>query len=114
MNNSHLSLKFLIAEVSDNDSEFQQELTSAICTGLKELKDQYTFGTNSKNEEAIKRIRHKSKPTLIMFKFNEIISELDRGKEILESIGFDPSFNARLDFLLIKVDKALQDIQDLG
>jgi hypothetical protein len=50
----------------------------------------------------------------MMFEFNEIISELDQGKEILESIGFDPYFNAHLDFLLIKVDKALQDIQDLG
>jgi hypothetical protein len=114
MNNSHLGLKLLIAEISDHDSEFQQELTSAIRTGLIELKDQYIFGTSSQDQEVIKQIRHKSGPTLMMFEFNEIISELDQGKEILESIGFDPYFNAHLDFLLIKVDKALQDIQDLG
>jgi hypothetical protein len=50
----------------------------------------------------------------MMFEFNEIISELDQGKEILESIGFDPSFNAHLKLLLIKVEKALQDVQDLA
>ena len=114
MNNSHPGLKSLIAEMAEGDLEFEQQLTNAIYNGLKELKELYTFGANSKNEEVIKQIRHKTKPTLIIFEFNEIISELQLGKEILESVGFDSSFNPHLNLLIRRIDEALQDIQNLG
>jgi len=113
MNNSHPSLKSLIAEMADDDLEFQQQLTQAIYNGLKELKEQYQFGADSKNEEIIKQIRHKTKPTLQMFEFNDIISELSKGKEILESVGFVVSFQSHKTILLEKIEIALQDVHAL-
>jgi translation elongation factor EF-G len=92
MNNSHPALKSLIAEMAEDDLEFQQQLTTAIYNGLMELKEQYLIGAKIKNEEIIKQIRHKSKPTLQIFEFNGIIEELQRGKNILESVGYDSSF----------------------
>ena len=64
MNNPSRNLKVLIAEMSEDDLEFQGQLTNALYNGLKELKTQYVIGANSKDEEIIKQIRHKSKPTL--------------------------------------------------
>jgi translation elongation factor EF-G len=113
MNNSNLALRSLIAEMAEDDLEFQQQLTTAIYNGLKELKEQYLLGTNSKNEEVIKQIRHKTKPTLHMFEFNELAEELQHGKEILESVGFNRSFEQHLLVLLDKIDVAIQDVHAL-
>lgn len=113
MNNSHPALKSLIAEMAEDDLEFQQQLTHAIYNGLKELKEQYLLGANSKNEEVIKQIRHKTKPTLHMFEFNHLVEELQHGKEILESEGFNFSFDQHLTVLLDKIDSGLQDVHAL-
>ncbi len=106
-------MKSLIAELAEDDLEFQQQLTSAIYEGLKELKEQYLIGAKTKNEELIKQIRHKSKPTLEMFEFNGIIDELTKGKDILESVGYDSSFEKHMTVLLDKIDAALQDVHAL-
>lgn len=113
MNNYHSALKSLIAEMAEDDLEFQQQLTTAIYNGLKELKEQYLIGAKTKNEEVIKQIRHKSKPTLQIFEFNGIIEELKRGKNILESVGYDSSFEEHMAILLDKIDAALQDVHGL-
>jgi len=113
MNNSHLALKSLIADMAEDDLEFQQQLTTAIYNGIKELKEQYLIGAKTKNEEVIREIRHKSKPTLQMFEFNGIIEELERGKDILESAGYDSSFEDHMTILLDKIDAALQDVHGL-
>jgi hypothetical protein len=113
MNNSHPALKSLIADMAEDDLEFQQQLTNAIYNGLKELKEQYLIGAKTKNEEVIKQIRHKSKPTLQMFEFKGIIEELQRGKDILESVGYDSSFEEHMTILLGKIEAALQDVHEL-
>lgn len=113
MNNSHPGLKTLIAEMAEDDLEFQQQLTNAIYGGLEELKEQYTLGTTTRNDEILRQIRHKSKPTLLMFEFKGIIEELNRGKEILESEGYSSSFDQHLLVLLEKIDSALQDVHAL-
>lgn len=113
MSNSHPSLKSLIAEMVDNDLEFEKQLTNAIYNGLKELKEQYIIGATSKNEEVIKQIRHKSKPTLMMFEFEGIIGELQKGKELLESEGFQPVFDSHLKTLLYSIDEAIENVESL-
>jgi hypothetical protein len=113
MNNSNPALKSLIAEMAEDDLEFQQQLTAAIYNGLQELREEYLIGTNSKNEEIIMQIRHKTKPTLFMFEFTGIVEELQKGKEILESVGFDSCFQAHMKLLMEKIDVALQDVKAL-
>jgi hypothetical protein len=103
----------LIADMAEDDLEFQQQLTNAIYNGLKELKEQYLIGAKTKNEELIKQIRHKSKPTLQMFEFNGIIEELKIGKDILESVGYDSTFEQHMIILLDKIEAALQDVHGL-
>ncbi len=93
--------------MADGDAEFENQLIVAIHQGLIELKEKYLEGASTKNEVIIQQIRHKLKPTLSMFEFNDIISELSNGKEILESKGFDASFEAHKETLIIKLDAAI-------
>lgn len=99
--------------MAEDDMEFQQQLINAIYNGLKELKDQYLIGARSKNEEIIKLIRHKIKPTLQMFEFGAVLEELYRGKDILDSVGFDASFDQHVIKLLDPIETALRDVQAL-
>jgi len=85
-------LEQIIFNVAEGDLEFKQELTCAIYNGLIELKNIYEEAAVEKNEYKIQQIRHKLKPTLVMFEFNSVMKELIIGKELLDQNGFDQSF----------------------
>ncbi|MEB2786420.1 hypothetical protein [Algoriphagus persicinus] len=105
----------LICDMADGDKEFQTELTLAIYKGLIELKEVYTTGSSEKNEAKIQQIRHKLKPTLYMFELSHITEELQIGKEIIESEGFDgASFPLHYQNLQKKLDVAIKRVHDLS
>lgn len=105
-------LNLRILEMSEGDEEFQSELTHAIYNGLIDLQTKYREGVEAKNEIIIQQIRHKLKPTLSMFEFDDLIEELQYGKEILESKGFDEDFNnhfAKITTkLVVAIDRVFQ------
>ncbi|MBN3581990.1 hypothetical protein JYB64_06285 [Algoriphagus aestuarii] len=88
---SDLNLKILA--IADGEEDFKIELTKAIHSGLIELKTVYKQGTEAKDEVMIQQIRHKMKPTLAMFEFEELIVEMQNGKEIVEAEGFSNRFS---------------------
>lgn len=106
----------LISEMADGDKEFKSQLTLAIHQGLLELKEKYTEGSSEKDDHKIQQIRHKLKPTLMMFELTHIIDELQTGKEIIESEGFDCAafkvhyqrLNEKLDVAILRVYKLIQ------
>lgn len=103
-----------IYDMSDGDPEFQKELTMAIYSGLVELKEKYTEGVAEQNDITIQQIRHKLKPTLMMFELIHIIDELQVGKEIIESEGFrGEAFEAHYRKLHEKLDLAIQRVYEL-
>jgi len=103
-----------IYDMSEGDVEFQKELTLAIYHGLAELKEKYGEGSSEKDDLKIQQIRHKMKPTLSMFEFSQIIEELQIGKEIIESEGFDGAiFEAHYQNLQEKLDIAIKRVYDL-
>jgi hypothetical protein len=77
------------------------------------LKEKYDEGSITKNEMILIQIRHKFKPTLSMFEFHDIIAELQYGKEILETNGFDPAFEAHRISLNSKLEIALMELMQL-
>ncbi|MEP0713259.1 hypothetical protein [Algoriphagus sp.] len=107
-------LDHLILEMSDGDADFQKQLTMAIHQGLVELKEVYGIGSSKKDEEKIQQIRHKLKPTLSMFELSHIIDELQRGKEIIESDGFEGvRFESHFLRLEEKLDLAIKRVHSL-
>lgn len=103
-----------IFDMSEGDEEFQKELTLAIYNGLVDLKEKYGEGSLEKDDLKIQQIRHKLKPTLSMFDLNHIVDELQVGKEIIESEGFDgDNFNAHYKNLQEKLDIAIKRVYDL-
>ncbi len=104
----------LISDMAEGDKEFQSELTEAIYRGLVELKEVYREGSSGKNEVKIQQIRHKLKPTLSMFELSHIIEELQIGKDIIESDGFDSvAFDIHYQNLQEKLDIAIKRVFDL-
>lgn len=107
-------LNLLISDMADGDKEFEKELTSAIHKGLLELKSVYSEGSSEKNEVKLQQIRHKIKPTLAMFELTQIVDELQTGKEIIESQGFEGSdFPSHYQKLQEKLDIAIKRVFDL-
>ncbi|WPR76897.1 hypothetical protein [Algoriphagus sp. NG3] len=107
-------LDLLIINMSEGDESFQKELTQAIYLGLLELKDIYTEGSMERDDEKIQQIRHKLKPTLSIFELTHIIDELQVGKEIIESRGFDNDlFQSHFQNLQLKLDAAIQRVYKL-
>ncbi|MDR7130242.1 hypothetical protein J2X69_002590 [Algoriphagus sp. 4150] len=105
----------LICEMSEGDKEFEKELTLAIYSGLVELKEKYAEGSREKNDTKIQQIRHKLKPTLSMFELCHIIEELQVGKDIIETEGFDAAaFNVHYYRLHQKLDQAIKRVYDLA
>lgn len=102
-----------IIQMSDGDDEFREELTHAIHNGLVELKKVYADGAQQKDIVKIQQIRHKLKPTLAMFEFESLITNLQEGKELLESTGFDERFEEHLKDFLEKVDITIQEVEKL-
>lgn len=110
---SYPELNTRIQEMSEGDEEFRIELTNAIYRGLVELKAKYYEGLEKENENIIKQIRHKLKPTLFMFEFNDLIAELQKGKEILESKGFGDEFILHFKSLNSMLEVAVERVYQL-
>lgn len=106
-------LNLRILEMSEGDEEFQSELTHAIYNGLLDLQTKYREGVKAKNEIIIQQIRHKLKPTLSMFKFHDLIEELQNGKEILESRGFNEDFDIHFASFNAKLEAAIERVFQL-
>lgn len=102
-----------ILDISEGDTEFMAELTTAIHNGMKELKQKYSEGKFEKNESTIQQIRHKLKPTLIMFEFNDILEELQEGKGIVEKDGFNQEFDRHYNQLMKKLELAIDRVETL-
>lgn len=113
MSNVYPELNQRILEMSEGDEEFRLELTSAIYNGLVELQSRYGEGIEEKDEVKIQQIRHKIKPTLSMFEFNDLIECLNNGKIILESQGFGETSLTHYDEFLKKVRIAIAEVNRL-
>lgn len=100
-----------IEEMSDGDEEFRLELTQAIYRGLLELKKVYSEGNQLKDMHKIQQIRHKVKPTLSMFDFELLTHNLQEGKEILESTGFDDRFQSHFADFIQHVEQAIKEVE---
>lgn len=106
-------LSHKIAEMADGDPDFQVQLTTAITSGLKELSSKYEEGQRLKDEQVIQQIRHKAKPTLMMFGFDDLIEFLKEGKEILDQEGFGPAFEAHGIQVSQQVDRAIEQLHSI-
>lgn len=102
-----------ILEMAEGDEEFRLELTSAIYNGLIELHSKYAEGFKEKDEVIIQQIRHKIKPTLMMFEFSGLTESLNEGKVILESQGFGFQFEQHFQDFLRQVEFALTEMDRL-
>lgn len=100
-----------ILEMAEGDNEFRLELTAAIHTGLLELKAKYAEGLHQKDEVIIQQIRHKVKPTIAMFEFDQLADSLLEGKTILESQGFGAAFEVHFHDFLKKIEVALEEVE---
>jgi hypothetical protein len=99
-----------LLEISEGDEEFKSELTKAIHNGLNELKSIYSKGYQEKDSLIIQQIRHKVKPTLAMFEFEDLIVEIQKGKEILETQGFSENFSIHVSALDRLIDAAIYNV----
>ncbi|MBC6368050.1 hypothetical protein [Algoriphagus sp. AK58] len=113
MTNYYPELNQRILEMSEGDDEFREELTQAIYKGLIELKQIYSEGTIERDIVKIQQIRHKLKPTLSMFDFDLLTENLQKGKELLESSGFEGEFEVHFKDFIEKVDLAIQEVENL-
>ncbi|MBY5950240.1 hypothetical protein KUV23_04610 [Algoriphagus marincola] len=102
-----------ILEMSEGDEDFKVELTSAIHSGLLELRQQYSIGKEKADLDIIQQIRHKLKPTLAMFEFDELSDSLQEGKQILESEGFGVNFESHFKDFTSKLDEVIQEVSSL-
>ena len=110
MSNYYPELNQRILEMAEGDDEFRIELTSAIYNGLLELETKYTEGLVEKDEVKIQQIRHKIKPTLAMFEFDQLAESLMEGKAILEADGFGDACELHVQDFLEKVKAALVEV----
>lgn len=99
-----------ILEIAEGDEEFKIELSRAIHNGLIELKSFYSKGYEVKDEVIIQQIRHKVKPTLSMFDFEDLIIEIQKGKEILEKEGFSENFSIHVSTLDRLINGAIYNV----
>ncbi len=106
-------LNQIINEMSEGDEDFRNELISAIYNGLVELQTKYTEGTQEQNLEIIQQIRHKLKPTLAMFEFDDLGDSLQIGKDILESSGFGEEFDSHAVQFHSKLMNAIKAVEAL-
>jgi hypothetical protein len=113
MNNVYPELNLRILEMSEGDEDFRHELTWAIYNGLVELQSKYSEGILEKDEMKIQQIRHKIKPTLSMFEFEDLIECLNEGKAILESEGFGEAAKSHYQDFLQKVKIAIAEVNRL-
>ncbi|MHA7128650.1 hypothetical protein [Algoriphagus namhaensis] len=103
-----------IDEMSDGDLEFKRQLTQAIQSGLVELQEKYEEGRSKQDENIIQQIRHKVKPTLMLFGFEDLLDLLSEGKFILEQHGFGSVFDLHETKIKSQVKLALADLGTLS
>lgn len=103
-----------IAEMAEGDHEFKTQLTLAIQNGIEELKEKYAKGSATQDAEIIQQIRHKVKPTLQLFGFDDLIDYLNDGKQILESEGFGSKFDLHAGKVDSQLAKALERLKSLS
>lgn len=113
MSSLYPDLSQRILEMSEGDDEFRVELTTAIYNGLVELATKYSEGLQNKDELKIQQIRHKLKPTLSMFEFDQLTDSLQEGKTILETEGFGVSFEMHFNDFLQKLKTAISEVENL-
>lgn len=113
MNTIYPDLRQLIEDMAEGDKEFKDELTQAIHNGLVELLDVYADGLKLQDEVKIQQIRHKVKPTLGMFEFDDLTVILQEGKEILESDGFGEGFDAHWEKLKARLSMAINAVAQI-
>ncbi|MFN3996439.1 hypothetical protein [Algoriphagus sp.] len=113
MSSFYPELNLRILEMAEGDEEFRIELTSAIYNGLVELQSKYSEGIEEKDEIKIQQIRHKIKPTLSMFEFEDLTECLTEGKSILESEGFGNAAKAHFQVFSQKVEIAIAEVNRL-
>lgn len=99
--------------MADGDLDFETQLTLAIKSGLEELQQKYEEGWIKRDEQIIQQIRHKVKPTLILFGFQDLIDSLDEGKSILEGDGFSNDFASHLNRVKEKLTKAIDQLRSM-
>ncbi len=107
-------LEQLIDEMAEGDDEFKSELIQAIYNGLMELKTKYAEGAADQDEFKIQQIRHKAKPTLGMFGFEDLLNETQLGKEIIEQAGFGNLFEEHFRRLSEKLSLAIERVKGLS
>lgn len=113
MEKMYPDLNQMIADMTEGDEAFERELIQAIFQGLLELKAVYTEGYLEQDEIKIQQIRHKIKPTLMMFGLEPISLELQNGKEIVEAKGFNSEFKLHFSNLNKELDLAIQRVSEL-
>jgi len=114
MNKIYPNLPDKIEEMAEGDLEFKTQLVLAIQNGIQELKEKYSEGRSCQDAQIIQAIRHKVKPTLQLFGFDDLIDYLNEGKEILESTGFGSKFDKHASKVDLKLDKALDRLKSLS
>lgn len=100
-----------IHEMTDGDADFRAELITAIYTSLVELRNTYIEGASLEDENTIQEIRHKVKPSLVMFEINPLNDILSEGKDIIETNGFGPEFLAHFEKFLDAVQEAIDFLE---
>lgn len=102
-----------ILEIAEGEEEFRIELIHAIQNGLIELKSVYSKGHEERDEVKIQQIRHKLKPTLAMFDFEDLATEIQKGKVILENEGFSKNFSTHATTLDKLLEGAICEVKSL-
>ncbi len=113
MVNHYPDLAQKIADMAEGDKDFREQLTQAIYEGIKELKEKYKEGQENADLKIIQEIRHKIKPTLILFGFEDLIEFMDEGKAILSESGFGSKFDDHTDEIQTKLNQALSQLESL-
>lgn len=102
-----------ILDMAEGDEEFREDLTKAIHTGLIELQEKYAEGKQLKDDVIIQQIRHKVKPTLAMFGFDDLSEILISGKDIIETSGFGDEFDSHFLLFQSRIKVAIQEVKYL-
>jgi len=102
-----------ILDMAEGDEEFREDLTKAIHSGLIELQEKYAEGKQLKDDVIIQQIRHKVKPTLAMFGFDDLSEILIAGKDIIETSGFGDEFDSHFSLFQRKLKVAIQEVKFL-
>lgn len=99
-----------IEEMVEGDEDFRSQLLEAIIVAVKELRESYIAGIDSKNDEIIKQARHKIKPTLTLFGLKALANTLGEGKQLIQKGGFGQDLRSHKAKFLFVTNAVLEDI----